>query len=289
MIQKGDTRAGRLLVSLTLAGVTLALLWVELPRVQAEGQAGLPSAEVSDRGAQRRRGVTEAYRRRRTLWHKRAPRRFVRAWAAQQPSPLVIRSVSSTERYTLVPNAQGQFDEAAQQLARGAFAWRRDQSTRTIHPRLLELMYRAVLEFNAPYVWIVSGFRGRRPTSRHYQGRAADIVLPGVRDRRLAHFLRRQGFVGVGVYPVSGFVHLDIRAQSYFWNDHSGPGQSQRNRPTAFGAARRFDRAARARGEVSVPDLSAEESEAEMRGCIHRPAPEGGESAESDAAPHGSP
>ena len=31
------------------------------------------------------------------------------------------------------------------------------------------------------------------------------------------------GFVGVGVYPVSGFVHLDVRERSYFWVDTSGP------------------------------------------------------------------
>ena len=258
-----------------LIGVALAAsLLAPFPEsVRAEREQGLPLAQEGDRSAQRRRGVTEGYRRRRELWHKRAPRRHRRAWAEQDPRPLVLRSVSSTERYTLIPDADGRFNEAAQELARQAMAWRRDGSSRPMHPRLLELIYRAVLEFNVPYVWVVSGFRGRRPTSRHYQGRAADIVLPGVRERRLAHFLRRQGFVGGGVYPVSGFVHVDVRASSFFWMDYSGPGQPQRNRPTMFGAARRFDRAARARGEVSTPDLTAETSERELEGCIHRPEP----------------
>lgn len=291
MPQMCSARSRRLLVSALLAGLAVGLLLAEVPLAQAEGEVGFPSAQEAHRGAQRRRGLTAAYRRRRSLWHKRAPRRIIRAWAALEPPPLVIRSVSSNERHSLVPDAQGRFSEEAQAQARQAFAWRRDRSTRSIHPRLLELMYRAVLEFDAPYVWVVSGFRGRRPTSRHYQGRAADIALPGVRDRRLAHFLRRQGFVGVGVYPVSGFVHVDVRAQSFFWTDYSGPGQAQRNRPTAFGAARRFDRAARARGEVGVPDLSAEQSESELAGCVHHPASEEAESADSStdstAAPGG--
>ena len=283
MAAKPNERRTRLFISGLVAGLALGLLLAEIPLAQAEGEAGLPSVEALARGAQRRGGVTAAYRRRRSLWHKRAPRRFVRAWAALEPPPLVLRSVSSTERHTLSPDTQGSFGEEALERARGAFAWRRDRSTRSIHPRLVELIYRAALQFDAPYVWVVSGFRGRRPTSRHYQGRAADIALPGVRDRRLAHFLRRQGFVGVGVYPVSGFVHVDVRAQSFFWTDHSGPGQAQRNRPTAFGAARRFDRAARQRGEVPVPDLSVEESEAELAGCIHHPPEEETQSADSNA------
>ena len=123
-------------------------------------------------------------------------------------------------------------------------------------PRLLELIYRAVKRFRAPYVIVVSGYRDARATSRHAHGRAADIVLPGVSDRRLAAYFRRQGFVGVGLYPVSGFVHLDVRSRSFFWIDRSGPGRPSRLRPVLRKHTHRMDRRALRRGEAPVEDLA---------------------------------
>jgi hypothetical protein len=41
----------------------------------------------------------------------------------------------------------------------------------------------------------------------------------------LRDFLRTQARVGVGYYPNSSFVHLDVRKQSAYWVDHAGPGQ----------------------------------------------------------------
>ena len=38
------------------------------------------------------------------------------------------------------------------------------------------------------------------------------------------------GFVGVGIYPTSQFVHVDVRPRSYFWIDNSGPGKRNRER-----------------------------------------------------------
>ena len=251
--------------------VSLLVSGIGLGSTTAEPRTGLAELHDHSHGAQRRGGISDAYRRRRDQWHKRAPRRLVREWQAMEPPPLVLRPVWTNERFTLTPDAEGAFNEEQMAKARQALSWRRDGSHREIHGRLVELIYRAALEFDAPWVWVVSGFRGRRPTSRHFQGRAADIVLPGVRDRRLAHFLRRQGFVGVGVYPVSGFVHLDVRQSSFFWFDYTGPGQAQRNRPTMFGAARRFDRQAASRGELRTPDLEASAAEAEAESQLVRP------------------
>jgi hypothetical protein len=56
-------------------------------------------------------------------------------------------------------------------------------------------------------------------------GRAVDIVVPGVPNDEVAGYAREFGRVGVGHYPVSGFVHLDVRDRSFFWRDPSGPGQ----------------------------------------------------------------
>jgi hypothetical protein len=158
---------------------------------------------------------------------------------------------------------RGGFDEGSLALAQRAFASREDGAEHPVHPRLLDLVYRAVRHFRVPYVTVVSGYRSGNPRSRHGQGRAIDLALPGVADRRLAAFLRPQGFVGVGIYPTSGFVHLDVRARSYFWSDVSGPGQRNRERPILRNLARRFDRIARALGAeptVDHPDAPEVES-----------------------------
>ena len=205
----------------------------------------------------RRRGpaITPAYRRMRARWHERAPAGVRRRWEAELPPPLVLAPVHQRRRFRAVPDEEGRFDTEAMAQIQKALAYRGDGSNVPIHPRLAELVYRAVRRFDAPYVHVISGYRPARATSRHAQGRAIDLVLPGVPDRRLAAFLRQQGFVGVGVYPLSGFVHVDVRARSFYWVDRSGPGQAQRLRPSRRSEIARNDARAARRGEEPVPDL----------------------------------
>jgi hypothetical protein len=76
--------------------------------------------------------------------------------------------------------------------------------------------------------------------------------MPGVADEDVAKFAREMGFVGVGTYPTSGFVHVDVRDRSYFWVDTSGPGRSRRERGVLGDLAAKSDAAARERGERSI-------------------------------------
>jgi len=179
----------------------------------------------------------------------------MRAWLASEARPLELRPIHHPERYSLLPDAEGRFDEAQLASASEAFRYHEDGATTDVHPRLLEVLYRAVTHFEVPYVTLISGFRTTRGSSRHNQGRAMDVVLPGVTDRKLANFLRKQGYVGVGVYTQSGFVHLDVRAQSYFFVDGSAPGRRSRPRRVAAELARRQDVSARRRGELAVADI----------------------------------
>ncbi|MDH5493904.1 MAG: DUF882 domain-containing protein, partial [Myxococcales bacterium] len=196
-------------------------------------------------------------------------------WLESSPRALVLRPIGDRTPFELLPDlGEDRFGPRPLGLARKAFAYRRDGATHAIHPRLLELVYRAVHHFEAPYVHLVSGYRTTRATSRHAQGRAIDMVLPGVSDRRLAAYLRGFGFVGVGLYPVSGFVHLDVRARSYFWEDRSGPGQRNRERAVRGGEARSADARARERGEEGIEDLLPETGEGEGNG-EEPPTPEG--------------
>jgi hypothetical protein len=72
----------------------------------------------------------------------------------------------------------------------------------------------------------------------------------------VAKFAREAGFSGVGVYPVSGFVHVDVREHSYFWVDTSGPGRKSRLFGVLADVANKADSSALARGERPMPGFS---------------------------------
>ena len=178
--------------------------------------------------------------------------------------PLVFFRAHGGARFTLTPSTSGGgFDAAAIEVARQAFAWRNDdfQSQHAVSTRLLDLVYQTMRHFEATEVEIVSGFRDGRSTSRHSHGRAIDFTIPGVTMTALAEYVRSLGFVGVGIYPRTGFVHLDVRAASYFWVDSSGAGRRGRVRQILAGVAQRADQAAIARGEAPDATVAAAELE----------------------------
>ncbi len=184
--------------------------------------------------------------------------------AVAAPRPLVIVRGDDHRRFELTPaTTEGGFDEADLRIAAEAFAYRNDQSTHAVETRVLDLAYRAMLHFNAPHVVLVSGFRRTRVTSRHSHGRAIDMELPDVSVRELARFLEQSGFVGVGIYPRSGFVHLDVRGSSYFWVDYSGSGRRGRAQPRNMDEAAHYDQLARERGERPDPEVVAAEEQEE--------------------------
>jgi uncharacterized protein YcbK (DUF882 family) len=123
-----------------------------------------------------------------------------------------------------------------------------------IDPRTLSMAYRIQTHFGVPEIRVVSAYRVPRPGSRsnHGKGRAMDIVVPGVADEDVARFARELGFVGVGVYPSSQFVHVDIRPRSYFWIDFSGPRRKNHEHCVLADLAARSDAAAVARGQQPV-------------------------------------
>jgi hypothetical protein len=193
--------------------------------------------------------------------HVRVSSAELRRWMAMTPPPLDLRAPGAASPFVMTPDATGVFDAAALATAQEAFRYRVDGSTHAVHPRLLSLVYAAVRHFRVPYVHVISGYRSGNPTSRHAMGRAIDFVLPGVTDTSLAAWARRQGFVGVGIYPTSGFVHMDVRSRSYFWRDTSGPSERSREFPILRSLAARYDREARERGEAPTAEEHADADE----------------------------
>jgi uncharacterized protein YcbK (DUF882 family) len=121
-------------------------------------------------------------------------------------------------------------------------------------PRTLSLVYRIQRHFSVPEIRVVSGYRVPKHGSRsnHGKGRAVDLVVPGVADEDVAKFARELGYTGVGVYPSSQFVHVDVRPRSYFWVDYSGPHMKNRERGIFGDLAAHSDAAAVARGEAAI-------------------------------------
>jgi uncharacterized protein YcbK (DUF882 family) len=99
-----------------------------------------------------------------------------------------------------------------------------------MNPRLVRVLYQVGRHYPGRRVEVVSGYRhpsvAKNPHSPHMQGLACDFRVAGIKNADLRDFLRRDlQNVGVGYYPNSSFVHLDVRKdRSAFWIDYSGPG-----------------------------------------------------------------
>ena len=64
--------------------------------------------------------------------------------------------------------------------------------------------------------------------SRHHHARALDLRVEGVPNAELRDVAVGLARTGVGFYPHSTFVHVDVRAESAYWVDLSGPGEPAR-------------------------------------------------------------
>lgn len=186
-------------------------------------------------------------------WHTAPPGKSAPV-DARGRSLLVLQGLNIPDRVELTPRTdRGGF--SAEDLDRAAHIMRDGAGNEhPIDPRLLDMVYRLQAHFRAPEIRIISGYRTPRggATSNHGKGRAMDLVVPGATDEEVAKLAREEGFAGVGIYPVSGFVHVDVRERSYFWVDTSGPGKRSRIRGILADVAAKSDAQAAARGERSV-------------------------------------
>lgn len=102
----------------------------------------------------------------------------------------------------------------------------RDHRSGDVHPidpRLLDMMAAMHRKFGGKgAVHIISGYRspatnallasatdGVAHNSLHMTGKAVDIRIPGASVRRVGKAARLLRIGGVGMYPSSGFVHID--------------------------------------------------------------------------------
>ena len=98
-------------------------------------------------------------------------------------------------------------------------------------PELIRVLTRVSDKFGGRPIRIVSGYRTRSffEDSRHKSSRAVDFSIPGVDNATVRDYLRTLPAVGVGYYPKSSFVHLDVRDTPTYWVDYAGPGERPRS------------------------------------------------------------
>ena len=102
-----------------------------------------------------------------------------------------------------------------------------------VDPRLATLLGMVSDHFGGRTIQVVSGFRPYSPSqytrhSNHNVGRAVDFSIEGVPNTVVRDFCRTFRNAGVGYYPNSSFVHLDVRVGKVYWVDYSRPGEAPR-------------------------------------------------------------
>ncbi len=147
-------------------------------------------------------------------------------------SPGVATFYRLSKRETLrirLVDSRGRARAAARRRLGHLLRHRNSGAERRPNGRLVQILARVSDHFGGRKILVVSGYRPAggytRETSRHVAGRAIDFRIKGVPKRALRDYLRTLHDVGVGYYPRSSFVHLDVRDRSAYWVDWSRPGQ----------------------------------------------------------------
>ncbi len=167
-----------------------------------------------------------------------APKSEYRTTPLEKPSgDLWIFSENTHEEvHVQIYKKDGSFDNAALAKLDDEFRCLATGEVRAIRAELYEQLSRIQDHFGHKQMLLVSGFRYTdRTSSRHFHASATDFKLKGVSIYQIRAFAETldTGHMGLGIYPTTGFVHLDVRAPgepSYRWVDYSGPHHIKRHK-----------------------------------------------------------
>jgi uncharacterized protein YcbK (DUF882 family) len=180
----------------------------ELARYPLPAGAGLLQAAALDAGS----------------WRARArPERNV---PPERLGRLELESVNTGEQLTIsLDLTTGEPDEQSYRAVRRFMRCLRTGAETPMDPRLIELLYRISQRASGRKILLVSGFRAPMFSavafSYHPRGMAADIRIPGMTALMVRDLVTAMGVKGVGYYPTSQFVHVDVRDTRAHWIDYS--------------------------------------------------------------------
>lgn len=138
---------------------------------------------------------------------------------------LELESVNTGERLEVVVDLEtGEPSAASYRKLRHFMRCLRTGAETPLDPRLVELLYR-LSQRTRQRIQIVSGFRApmfsTADLSYHTRGMAADIRIPGMTPLMVRDLAEAMGVGGLGYYPTSQFVHVDVRTDRARWIDAS--------------------------------------------------------------------
>jgi uncharacterized protein YcbK (DUF882 family) len=149
--------------------------------------------------------------------------RLPNASASGETRTISFHHTHTNEDLTITYKRNGRYDEGAlKKINQFMRDWREDEPT-TMDPHLIDLLWEVHHEVGAKDpIWVVCGYRspatnsmlrrrsrGVAKFSQHMQGHAIDFYIPGIPLRELQEAGLRAQRGGVGIYPSSGFVHMD--------------------------------------------------------------------------------
>lgn len=135
----------------------------------------------------------------------------------------VIESANNGETATIAVNLNtGEIEAEGYRRFRHLMRCLRTGAETPIDPRLIDLLYRIARRTQQKII-LISGFRAPMYSlatlSYHTRGMAADIRIPGMTPLMVRDLALSMGVGGVGYYPVSRFVHVDVREEAMRWID----------------------------------------------------------------------
>ncbi len=139
---------------------------------------------------------------------------------------VVLFDQNHPETRTLRIGRDGTVDKETRKEIERLFRCKRTARHRPIDKGLLAMLADVAAHYPGHTIELVSGYRAaERHTSRHYQGRAIDfrirgVAMPAVRD----YVWSTHTQLGLGWYPVEGFVHMDHRVddKDIAWTETRG-------------------------------------------------------------------
>jgi uncharacterized protein YcbK (DUF882 family) len=136
----------------------------------------------------------------------------------------VVHNVNTGKKVEVeIDSATGETDPRSYRALRHLMQCRRTSAEHPIDPRLLDLLYRMAAYTQQKEILLVSGFRASQYStaafSYHARGMAADIRIPGMTPARVRDLAQSLGARGIGYYPSSGFVHIDVREERFSWTE----------------------------------------------------------------------
>ena len=201
------------------------------------------------------------------------------ATSKKKPAPLPaieLEHLTTHHHLSLQPAPGGGFSKRKMQEVSSFLRCHHTGRRHAMNERLVSILYQVSRHYKNAKLFIVAGYRAPKiakqkgnPRSPHKRGVATDFQVEGVSIESVRDYLRGNFHnIGVGYYPNSGFVHVDVgRQKDAFWIDYSGPGEKARYSPPSLRRdSRRSPQVAEAGREPAEDSAREKRSSAEPDG-----------------------